>query len=118
MDEMSLGLTAEVEYIPLDASKIPYTFSIKLGDRTYTLTVKYNDPGGFYTVDLAIMATGEVLCYGEPIRYGQPMFSGIEDARYPIPVIVPFCLTGEVSEVTKENLGVNVQLYLHERRAG
>lgn len=30
---MSLGLTAEVEYIPIDASKVPYTFSVKLGDR-------------------------------------------------------------------------------------
>lgn len=40
MDELqSMGLTAEVEYIPIDTSKVPYTFSIKLYDRTYTLTV-------------------------------------------------------------------------------
>ena len=38
MDELqSMGLTAEVEYIPIDTSKVPYTFSIKLDDRTYTL---------------------------------------------------------------------------------
>ena len=31
MDELqSMGLTAEVEYIPIDTSKVPYTFSIKL----------------------------------------------------------------------------------------
>lgn len=30
MDELqSMGLTAEVEYIPIDTSKVPYTFSIK-----------------------------------------------------------------------------------------
>ena len=117
MDELqSMGLTAEVEYIPIDAEKVPYTFSIKLDDRTYTMTVKYNDEGGFYTIDLAIMATGEVLCYGDPVRYGRPMFRVIEDARYPMPVIIPYCLTGETDEITKDNFGTDVQLYLHERR--
>lgn len=117
MDDSSLGLTAEVEYIPIDTSKVPYTFSIKLGDRTYTMQIKYNEQGGFFTIDLSIMATGEVLCYGDPIRYGRPMFSGIEDASYPQTVIVPYCLTGEADEVTFENLGKTVQLYLHERRS-
>lgn len=112
-----MGVTAEVEYIPIDTSKVPYTFSIKLDDRTYTLTLKYNEQGSFFTVDLAVMATGEVLCYGEPVRYGRPMFSAIEDARYPVPVIVPFCLAGGVDEVTFDNFGVTVQLYLHERRS-
>ena len=116
MENITLGLTAEVEYIPIDTIKVPYTFSIKLGDRTYTLTIKYNDQGGFFTLDLAVMATGEVLCYGEPIRYGRAMFSGIEDVRYPQPVIVPCCLSGDETEITFENLGNNVQLYLHERR--
>ena len=46
-----MGLTAEVEYIPIDVSKIPYMFSIKLDDRTYTITLKYNDIGGFFTMD-------------------------------------------------------------------
>ena len=44
------------------------------------------------------------------------MFRVIEDARYPIPVIIPYCLTGETDEVTKDNFGTDVQLYLHERR--
>lgn len=117
MEDLSLGLTSEVEYIPIDTEKIPYTFSVKLGDRTYTLSVKYNEQGGFFTLDLSIMATGEVLCYGEPIRYGHAMFAGIEDVRYPMPVIVPYCLTGETDEVTFDNFGKAVQLYLHERRS-
>ncbi len=111
-----MGLIAEVEYIPIEVSKTPYMFSIKLDDRTYTITLKYNDIGGFFTVDLAVMATGEVLCYGEPVRYGRPMFRAVEDERYPIPVIIPYCLTGEENTVTFENFGSSVQLYLHERR--
>lgn len=113
-----MGFSNEVEYIPIDVSKVPYTFSIKLDDRTYTMTVKYNDEGQFFTIDLSVMATGEILCYGEPVRYGRPMFRAVEDERYPIPVIVPYCLTGEEAEVTFDNFGRNVQLYLHERRSG
>ena len=44
------------------------------------------------------------------------LFRVIEDARYPIPVIVPYCLSGDVDTVTFENFGKEVQLYLHERR--
>jgi len=119
MDELeAMGLTAEVEYIPIDASKVPYNFSIKLGDRTYTMAVKYNGEGGFFTIDLSVMATGKPLCFGEPVRYGRPMFGAIEDVRYPIPVIVPFCLDGGINEVTFDNFGRTVQLYLHDRRTG
>ena len=111
-----IGATRNVQYIPVMPDKIPYTFSIKLDDRTFTMTLKYNDFGGFYTVDLAITATGEALCYGDPIRYGRSLFRSIEDDRYPIPVIVPYCLEGRATEVTKENFGKTVKLYLHERR--
>lgn len=116
MSTFEIGLTRQVEYIPIDISKIPYTFSIRLGDRTFTLTIKYNAEGRFFTADLAIMATGEVLCYGDPILYGRPMFRSIETEDYPIPVIIPFCLTGNINEITLENFGTDVQLYLHERR--
>lgn len=60
-----------VNYIPVTAEKVPYSFSIKLDDRTFTFTLRYNEQGGFYTADLAITATGEILCYGDPIRYGR-----------------------------------------------
>ena len=63
-----------------------------------------------------IPATGEVLCYGDPIRYGRPMFGSIEDDRYPIPVIIPYCLEGKETEVTEDNFGKSIKLYLHERR--
>ena len=37
-----IDLTADVQYINVDASRVPYTFSVKLTDRTYTFTIKYN----------------------------------------------------------------------------
>lgn len=67
-----IELGAEVEYIDIDTSKIPYTFSIKLTDKTYSFTVRYNDVGGFFTIDLSVANTGEVLAYGDPVRVWPP----------------------------------------------
>lgn len=113
-----IDLNKDLEYISIDASRVPYSFSIKLTDKTYTFTVKYNGVGGFYTVDLSDVA-GNVLAFGEVIRYGRPLFNVVEDERFPIPVIIPLCITGDgVSEVTRQNFGKEVKLYLYERMVG
>lgn len=79
---------------------------------------RYNEVGGFFTVDLSIASTGEVLVYGDIVRYGRPLFNSVEDERFPVPVIMPLCLTGDdISEVTFENFGKEVRLYLWERNA-
>ena len=110
-----IDLNVDVEYIDVDVSRVPYSFSIKLSDRTYNFTIKYNDVGGFYTIDL-LDTNGGVLAFGEIVRYGRPLFNTVEDERFPIPVIIPVCLVnGAVSEVTKENFGNDVKLYLYER---
>ncbi len=111
-----IDLAADVQYIDVDVSKVPYTFSVKLTDRTYTFTVKYNAVGGFFTVDL-LDINGDVLAFGEIIRYGRPLFNVVEDERFPIPVIIPHCITNDdISEVTPENFGRDVKLYLHDRK--
>ena len=88
MTEM-LNLGRTVEYIDIDTNKVPYRFDIKLWDRTFILTVKYNVQGGFFTVDLET-TQGEVLAYGAIVRYGRPLFGSIEDDRFPLPVIIPW----------------------------
>ena len=110
-----IDLGTPVEYIDIDTDKVPYAFSVKLSDKTYSMTVKYNDAGGFFTVDLAT-SSGEILAYGDPVRYGRPLFGSIEDERFPLPVIMTQCVNGEdISEVTFDNFGKQVKLYLHER---
>ena len=64
-----IDLGNEVSYIDVDTSKVPYTFSVKLGDRTFAFSIRYNEVGGFFTVDLSIASTGEVLVYGDIVRY-------------------------------------------------
>ena len=111
-----IDLGNEVEVVEIDTSKVPYTFSVKLTDKTYTVTVKYNEAGSFFTVDLAT-SDGEPLVYGDIVRYGRPLFGSVEDERFPLPVIIPQCLTGEdIDTVTFDNFGKQVKLYLHERR--
>ncbi len=111
-----IGKAYTVEYIPIDVDKVPYSFHIRLGDRTFVFTVKYNEQADFYTVDLGVAATGEVLCYGDPIIYGRQLFNTVEDERFPQPVIIPYCLRGEECRAGKGKLGKTVQLYLHERK--
>ena len=111
-----IDLNSDVQYIAIDVSRVPYTFSVKLADRTLSFTVKYNDAGKFFTIDLYDV-NGNVLVFGEIVRYGRPLFNVVEDERFPIPVIIPSCITDDsISEVTWENFGKDVKLYLHERK--
>jgi hypothetical protein len=120
MDGLQLiDLGNEVEYIEIDTGKVPYTFAVKLGDRTFSFCIRWNDTGGFFTADLSITSTGEVLAYGDIIRYGRPLFNVVEDERFPSPVIIPLCLTGDdISEITFSNFGKQVKLYVYERVTG
>lgn len=112
-----IDLNADIEYLDVDVSRVPYSFTVKLTDKTYIFTIKYNDTGGFFTANL-LDVNGNVLAFGEIIRYGRPLFNVVEDERFPIPVIIPHCITNDnISEVTRENFGRDVKLYLHNRKA-
>ena len=112
-----IDLNADIEYLDVDVSRVPYSFTVKLMDKTYIFTIKYNDTGGFFTADL-LDVNGNVLAFGEVIRYGRPVFNVVEDERFPIPVIIPHCITNDdITEVTRENFGRDVKLYLHNRKA-
>lgn len=112
-----IDLNADIEYLDVDVSRVPYSFTVKLTDKTYVFTIKYNDTSGFFTADL-LDVNGNVLAFGEVIRYGRPLFNVVEDERFPIPVIIPHCITNDdISEVTRENFGRDVKLYLHNRKA-
>ena len=111
-----IDLNADVQYIAVDVNRVPYSFTVKLLDKTYTFTIKYNSEGKFFTSDL-LDVNGNVLAFGEIIRYGRPLFNVVEDERFPIPVIIPSCITSdEISEITWENFGRDVKLYIHDRR--
>ena len=95
-----IDLNADVQYINVDVARVPYSFPV----RRLLSTDLYDN-------------TGNVLAFGEVIRYGRPLFNVVEDERFPIPVIIPVCITNDdISEVTPENFGRDVKLYLYERK--
>lgn len=110
-----------VEFIDIDKDCIPLSFLVKLTDHTYRMTFRYNEVGDFFTVDLETVSggSGNPLVYGEVLRYGKPLFEAFNDERYPLPVLCPLCLTGdEISEITWDNFGTQVRLYLFDRPGG
>jgi hypothetical protein len=78
-----IDMGKEIEYIEIDTAKIPYTFNIKLGGKTYTFIIKYNALSDFFTADLSVTSTGEVLAYGDPIRYGRPSLTVSRMSGFP-----------------------------------
>lgn len=109
----------ELPYIPISADMIPCSLEIKLTDKTYRMTFKYNEQGGFFTVDLSVpVPSNERLCYGEIIRYGKPLFEQFSDERYPLPLIIPAAVEGDqIEHITYENFGTAVKLWLLPREA-
>jgi len=109
-----LDLGWEVPILPINPDNIPYSFLVKLDDLTFKFTFKYNEVGGFFTADLETI-DGEVLAYGDILRYGRPLFGPIEDERFPLPVIIPLQLKGDETEITHNNFGREVLLYMYPR---
>ena len=66
-----IELGAEVEYIEIDTTKVPYTFSVKLTDRTYTFTIRYNDVGEFFT---CLLYTSAPICTSMKLPSAQTPF--------------------------------------------
>ncbi|WP_298024497.1 phage baseplate plug protein [uncultured Dysosmobacter sp.] len=111
----------QVEYIDVDSDRVPCALLVKLTDRTYRLTFRYNEEGDFFTVDLETSSGGSYspLVFGEVLRYGKPLFEAFNDERYPLPVICPVCLTGDdIDAITWDNFGQQVRLYLFDRVGG
>ena len=95
--------------IEIDKELIPYTFEILLNDELFVLGVGYNHTAGFFTVSLE--KNGEVLCAGEPVVYGVPLFRDlVARGEFPDATITPKCHSGQYCTVTFDNLSSAVVL--------
>ena len=102
--------------IEVDKSKIPYQFQILLGGKRYSMEWQYNSANGIFTCTL-YDAAGNVLIYGEPLVYGNPMFSFLNRGTvFPAIDLVPLDESGEETEVTWENFGETVFLTLDDEK--
>lgn len=96
-------------HIEINKEIIPYTFNISLAKQLYEMRIDYNNTANMFTV--ALSKDGEVLCSGEPIVYGVPLFDDLSTRdNFPAVVIIPLDESGETDTVTFDNLSNTVLL--------
>lgn len=111
----------EMKYLDIDSDRVPCAFLVKLTDRTYRMAFRYNEVGDFFTVDISTTGsdTNTVLVTGEILRLDKPLFEAYNDDRYPLPLLVPMCLTGDdIDAISWDNFGSKVKIYLVDRPGG
>ena len=90
---------------------LPYECSILLAGEQFGLKFNYNATADLFTVDL--YRDGELICAGEPIVYGVPLWQDVYRAdTFPAVDIIPIDPSGELSKVTFANLGETVLLII------
>lgn len=90
---------------------LPYECSILLAGEQFGLKFNYNATADLFTVDL--YRDGELICAGEPVVYGVPLWRDVYRAdTFPAVDIIPIDPSGELSKVTFANLGETVLLII------
>ena len=98
-----------MNYIDINKSIVPYTFEMLLGDEVYKMRIDYNNTGAFFTLSLA--KGDELICAGEPIIYGMPLFGDLKNrGGFPTVTITPIDESGSACMVTFDNLSRTVLL--------
>lgn len=97
--------------IEITKSLIPYTFEILLSGEVFTIRVDYNKSADLFV--LRLEKDGEVICAGEPIIYGVPLWQDVFIAeKYPTLTIIPLDEAKNMSAVTYDNLNETVFLII------
>jgi len=97
--------------IEIKKSLIPYTFDILLSGEVFTIRVDYNKNADLFV--LRLEKDGEIICAGEPIIYGVPLWQDVfVSGKYPALIIVPLDEANNMTAVTYDNLDETVFLII------
>lgn len=99
-------------YLPINKEDIPYRFEVELRGEIFEFEIHYNAEHDFFTID--IFKNNEVLAHGEKLVYGQTLFSGIADTRFPKVDIIPRDESGNETMITFDNFCKTVFLEVIE----
>lgn len=95
--------------ILIDKTLIPYDFDILLADEVFNIGVDYNEKHDLFTIRLS--KDNKVICEGEPIVYGMPLFRDMYIAgKFPAIDIIPLDISGEQKDITYDNFGETIFL--------
>lgn len=82
---------------------LPYECTILLAGEQFGLKFNYNATADLFTVDL--YRDGELICAGEPIMYGVPLWQDVyRSETFPAVDIIPRDPSGERNAVTFDNI--------------
>ncbi|UHA71938.1 phage baseplate plug family protein [Paenibacillus sp. 481] len=97
--------------LTIDKELIPYSFDIEIGQRLYTMELRYNARHDYFTVDLS----GEhgPLVLGAKLNWGVPLFDNLETADFPNEPIIAEGIDGH-ERISWDALGETVQLRVGE----
>lgn len=100
-----------MEVLEIKKDLLPYECTIQLAGEVFGLRFNYNATADLFTVDL--YKEGELICAGEPIVYGKPLWGDVYRAgSFPALEIIPKDPSGESNAVTFDNLGRTVLLII------
>ena len=100
-----------MEILEIKKDLLPYRCTIQLAGEIFELHFNHNATADLFTVDL--YKEGELICAGEPIIYGVPLWQDVYRAGdFPALDIIPSDPSGENNAVTYDNLGRTVLLII------
>lgn len=105
------------DVLEINKSLIPYKCEILLAKEPFVLEFNYNATADLFTVDL--YKGGELICAGEPIVYGLPLWADVyKPDTFPAVNIIPLDPSGGSNRVTFDNLGKSVLLIVDNGAEG
>lgn len=98
-------------YVPINKNNLPERFEFPFGDEIFVIGIDFNKSQGYFTADL-FEADMTPIVIGEKIVAKKALWSDLTDPRLPSESLVPMDESRPDSEITFENFGETVQLYI------
>ena len=100
-------------YVPIDKNSLPEKFELPLGNTSYIFEVSYNRNREIFTIDLYDLEHTPIVI-GERMVINERLWQDIVDSRLPSADLVPMDESGASKEITFENFGIQVFLYIDD----
>jgi len=100
-------------YIPIDMDSLPEEFPFDFGTESFLIGINHNKSQDIFTIDIYDGAENPIKL-GEPLVLNQQLWADIYDDRLPAETIIPMDESGVETEITAENFGVTVFLYIDD----
>ena len=94
--------------LPIDKTKLPYRFTVRLNERSLTFVARYNVQADLYTLD--VYEGDRVIAVGRPLLFGRDALFGVTDPAVQTVGIFPWSTRVDTGDevVTTQNFMVDV----------